>query len=265
MKFMKRTLIGTVLSMFVAMSSVAAEEITIVGTGSGVAILGAIGEAFSQANPDVKIILPESIGTGGGIKAVGRDEFLLGRVARELQEKEQPYGLTYVAYAKSPVVFFVNKSVSVTNLTAQQVLDIYSGTVTNWKEVGGNDANIRVVQRQEGDSSLDVLLAAFPGFKELVVTEKAKTTFSDPETEDTVLNTENVIAYGSYSNVKALDVTTLTIDGKHPTDADYPYVGTLGLVYKEANHTGSIKKFVEFATSDAAHEVITSAGGIPLP
>ena len=133
------------------------------------------------------------------------------------------------------------------------------------RRIGGNDANIRVVQRQEGDSSLDVLLAAFPGFKELVVTEKAKTTFSDPETEDTVLNTENVIAYGSYSNVKALNVTTLTIDGKSPTDADYPYVGTLGLVYKEANHTGSIKKFVEFATSDAAHEVITSAGGIPLP
>ena len=264
MKQMNRMILGIALCV-VLVSSAAAEEITIVGTGSGVAILGAIGEAFSQANPDVKIVLPESIGTGGGIKAVGRDEFLLGRVARELQEKEQPYGLTYIAYAKYPVVFFVNKSVSVTNLTAQQVLDIYSGKITNWKELGGNNANIRVVQRQEGDSSIEVLVAALPGFRELVVTDKAKTTFSDPETEDTVLNTENVIAYGSYSNVKNLDVTTLTIDGKRPTDADYPYVGTLGFVYKEANYTGSIKKFVEFATSDAANEVITSAGGIPLP
>ncbi len=265
MKLMNRMMIGVALCVLAVVSSVAAEEITIVGTGSGVAILGAIGEAFGQTNPDVKIIIPESIGTGGGIKAVGRDEFLLGRVARELQEKEKPYGLTYVAYAKYPVVFFVNKSVSVTNLTAQQVLDIYSGKITNWKEVGGNDASIRIVQRQEGDSSLEVLFAAFPGFKELVVTEKAKTTFSDPETEETVLNTENVIAYGSYSNVKNLDVTTLTIDGKSPTDADYPYVGTLGLVYKEANYTGNIKTFIEFATSDAANDVIISAGGIPLP
>jgi phosphate transport system substrate-binding protein len=262
MKNLKRTIIFILLCLIGFTPAVSAEEITIVGTGSGTAILEAIGNAFSQQNPGITISVPSSIGSGGGIKAVGRDEHLLGRVARELQEKEEPYGLTYVPYAKEPIVFYVNKSVTVKDLSAQQVLDIYSGKISNWKEVGGEDARMRVVTREEGDSSLSVLLDLFPGFKDITITSKAKTTFSDPETEETVLTTANTIAYGSYPNIKVIDVNVLTIDGKSPADDDYPYVGTLGFVYKEANYTGNIKKFVEFATSEAVHEVIKEAGGI---
>lgn len=240
-----------------------AEELTIVGTGSGTVILKAIGDVFHQQHPDVMIEIPESIGSGGGIKAVGRDEYLLGRVARELKEKEQPYGLTYVAYANMPVVFFTNSSVSVKNLSTQQILDIYSGKITNWNEVGGDDAKIRVVTREEGDSSLGVLLKLLPGFQDITITSKAKTTFSDPETEETVLKVANVIAYGSYPNAKVIDVNVLTIDGKSPADQDYPYVGSLGFVYKADKYTGVVKQFVDFATSEAAYEVIKEAGGMP--
>lgn len=245
-------------------ATVSSEELTIVGTGSGTAILKAIGEAFHQHNPEITIQVPKSIGSGGGIKAVGRDEYLLGRVARGIKEKEQPYGLTYVPYAYIPIVFFANNSVTVENLSEQQILDIYSGEITNWQEVGGSDAKIRVVMREEGDSSLGVLLKAFSGFKDITITSKAKITFSDPETEDTVLKTTGVIAYGSYPNVKVIDVNVLKISEKTASESDYPYVGTLGFIYKEKNYTGTIKKFMEFATSEAAHEAILEAGGIPF-
>jgi len=245
-------------------SPASSEEIAIVGTGSGVVILKAIGEAFSQQHPEITISVPPSIGSGGGVKAVGRDENLIGRVAREIKEKEKPYGLTYVPYAKIPIVFFVNKSVTAKNLSTQQILDIYSGKITNWKEAGGNDAKMRVVTREEGDSSLGVLITSFPGFKDIAITSKAKVAFSDPEAEAVVLKTANVIAYGPYPNAKAIDVYVLKIERKSATDSDYPYVGTLGFVYKEENYTGNIKKFVEFATSEAAHEAIKEAGGIPF-
>jgi phosphate transport system substrate-binding protein len=101
--------VTVVCLLFGFVSAALAEEITIVGTGSGTAILKAIGEAFSQENPGITITVPKSIGSGGGIKAIGRDEYLLGRVARGIKEKEKPYGLTYVSYAKMPIVFFVNK------------------------------------------------------------------------------------------------------------------------------------------------------------
>lgn len=264
MKNMRRNVFLILVVIIYISGFAAAEEITIVGTGSGTAVLQAIADAFSRENPDVTIILPESIGSGGGIKAVGRDEYLLGRVARDIQEKEKPYGLTYLPYAKIPIVFYVNKSVAIKNLSVQQILDIFSGKITNWKEVGGDDLNVRVITREEGDSSQAILLDSFPGFKDITITSKAKTTFSDPETEEVVVATPQVIAYGPYSNIKLLDVNILTVDGKSATEPDYPYVGPVGLIYKAANYTGNIQKFVEFATSETAHEVIKEAGGIPF-
>ncbi len=239
---------------------VSAEELTIVGTGSGTIVLQTLADAFMQQYPDISVSIPPSIGSGGAIKAVGRDENVLGRVARPLKESEAPYGLTYVEYATIPVVFYTNTSVSIHDLSTPQILDIYSGAVTNWSEVGGNDARVRVVTREEGDSSLAVLLESLSGFSAITITPKAKTTFSDPETEETVLNTADVIAYGSYPNVKILDVNILTIDGMPADHADYPYFGPLGLIYKEANFTGALKTFVEFVASDAGHAIITEVG-----
>jgi len=243
--------------------SVSAEEITIVGTGSGTAILKAVGEAFQKTTPGVTIVVPESIGSGGGIKAVGKDEYMLGRVARDIKENEQEYGLTMVPLAKIPIVFFVNTSVTVKELSIQQVLDIYSGKITNWSEVGGHDARIRVITREEGDSSLEVLDSFFPGFKDITITPKSKMTFSDPETEEALEEYEGAIAYGTYANAMNTDAHILTIEGKSATDADYPYVGMLGLIFKQKNLTGNIKAFVDFASSEAAHEAIASEGGAP--
>jgi phosphate transport system substrate-binding protein len=261
--FIKPVVTCVVLAMLVFATAASAEELTIVGTGSGTAILKAIGEAFSQTHPDVTIDIPESIGSGGGIKAVGKDEYTLGRVAREIKENEQEYGLTLVHVAKIPIVFFVNTSVTVKDLSVQQVLDIYSGKITNWKDVGGKDARIRVITREEGDSSLDVLLQSFPGFQDITITTKSKMTFSDPETEDAAEEYAGSIAYGTYANAKNTNAHILTVDGKSATAPDYPYVGMLALIFKEKNYTGNVKLFVEFATSEAAHEAIETEGGAP--
>lgn len=245
-------------------SQVMAEEITIVGTGSGSSVLKAIGKAFSQRNPGVAVSVPKSIGSGGGIKAVGTDRNLIGRVARGIKDKEKPYGLTYVPYAKNPIVFFVNKSVGVTELTTQQVCDIYSGKITGWKDVGGKDARIRVIRREDGDSSLEVLLKSFPGFADITLLQKAKTTYSDPSTCELAEKKANTIAFGTYANARNHNVKILSVEGKEPTGSDYPYVGTLALIYKEKNKVGNIKKFVDFATSSAAHDAIKGAGAVPF-
>ncbi len=96
-----------------------AEELTIVGTGSGTAILQALGDVFQQLQPKMTVSILASIGSGGGIKAVGRDEYLLGCVVRPLKENEEPYGLVYCPYAFDPIVFFTNTSVPIKELTPQ--------------------------------------------------------------------------------------------------------------------------------------------------
>nr|WP_320014100.1 substrate-binding domain-containing protein [uncultured Desulfobacter sp.] len=243
---------------------VLAEEISIVGTGSGSAVLKSVGSAFSQRNPGISISVPKSIGSGGGIKAVGKDENVIGRVAREIKDKEKPFGLTYLPYAKNPIVFFVNKSVGITDLTTQQVCDIYSGKIVNWKDVGGKDSKIRVIRREDGDSSIGVLLKVFPGFADITLTSKSKTTFSDPKTCELTQAKADTIAFGTYANARNYNVDILSINGTSATSADYAYVGTLALIFKEKNKTGNIAKFLDFATSDAAHAAIKEAGAIPF-
>lgn len=262
---MKRVLTG----IFVLLASISvgrmalAEDVTIVGTGDGVAILKNIGEAFSKANGG-KINVPDSIGSGGGIKAVGSDEAKIARVARKLKDKEAPLGLSYTAFATIPTVFCVNSEVGVDNLSAKQVTDIYAGVITDWKDVGGKSEPIRIVRREDGDSSLEALQKSFPGFKDITITDKAKTAMKTSEMVEIVTGKAGTIGFGPLDVAQEHKMKVVKIDGKAPTDPGYPTAITMAFVYKEANNTGSLKQFVEFATSSAAHEAISQKGGIPI-
>ncbi len=251
------------LPLIASGANAAPSEITIVGTGDGMSILKNIGAAFSQENPDVTVSVPASIGSGGGIKAVGADKFAVGRVAREIKDKEKHLGLTYLPVARIPVVFFVHKSAGVDNLTARQIDDIYSGKITNWKDVGGRDGKIRVVRRGDGDSSLKVLRSSFPGFRDVVITARAKETLTTQENIETVASKAGAIGFGPYADALGANVQILTVGGVSATDADYPSTGVLALIFKDQSKKGDIASFLEFASSAAAHDAIKSANGLP--
>ena len=251
------------VTVFLAPNSSLAEEITIVGTGDGVAVLEAVGEAFTAQNPGVKITVPASIGSGGGIKTVGEDTFVLGRVARPIKEREASFGLEYMPFAKVPVTFFVNNSVSVSDLTFDQICDIYSGKITNWKEVGGSSGKIRVVRREDDDSSLLVLRASFPGFKDLKITEKSKTALHTQDCVEAVENKEGTIGFAPLDVLGGKNVKPLSIGGVEPLDSSYPSLTTLALVYKKSNETGNVGSFLSFIKSPAAKSSIKNAGAIP--
>ena len=242
----------------------ASEELTIVGTGSGTSILKAIGKAFTKQNPEISITVPKSIGSGGGIKAIGNDEYILGRVARDIKDKEKRYGLKCVPFAKMPIIFFVNNSVPISDITPGQVCRIYDGTTRKWEEISKGKGKIRVIRREDGDSSLSILLKALPGFKDITLTPRSKTTFSDPSTLAACTKQKNSIAFGTWPDVrKATDVHELKLGGMHPSNPKYPCTGTLSLIYKEKNYNGNLKKFVEFISSTAAKKAIIDAGGLP--
>lgn len=243
----------------------ASEEITIVGTGDGMSVLASVGDAFSKANPGVVVTVPDSIGSGGGIKSVGKGKYKVGRVARRIKNKEKHYGLVYRPYAKVPVVFFVNKRVRVRNLSARQVADIYSGKIKNWREVGGGNLPIRVVRREDGDSSLKVLRKTFPGFKDVVITPKSKEALTTPENFASVSNKAGTIGFGPYSGAMAANVKVLKVDRKSATDPGYPSTGIMALIFKEGSNKGNVGKFINFATSAAARAAIERAHGIPAP
>lgn len=260
---MKTMALALALILPVGGGAVAAEKIDIVGTGDGMGILRSLSTAFSEYNPSITVGVPDSIGSGGGIKAVGKGKYRLGRVARPIKDKEKHYSLEYQPIAKIPVVFYVNKSVQVKDLSAEQVTGIYSGKIKRWNEVGGKDAPIRVVRREDGDSSLSVLRKTFPGFKDVVITKKAKTAVSTPESIATVEAKDGAIGFGPYSGAMAANVNIVFINGLAPTNPAYPSATTLALIYKPDSRAGTVAKFLDFTASMVGREAIATANAVP--
>ena len=136
----------------------------IVGTGDGIDVLRTVGASFMEQEKSIRIEVSPSIGSGGGIAAVGSGKAVLGRVARELTEVEVASGIVYKPIARLPSAFFVNPAAGVSSVTHEQLLAIYAGRITNWQELGGQDQRIRVVRRENADSTLTVLRASMPGW-----------------------------------------------------------------------------------------------------
>src|SRR5665213_1820422 len=156
-------------------------DLQIVGTGDGIDLLRALGSDFAQQTKTVHVNIPPSIGSGGGIAAVGAGKAVLGRVARKLTDSEIASGIVYNPIARLPSAIFVHPGSGVTALTSDQLRNIYSGKVTNWSELGGADVRVRVVRREDSDSTLTVLRQMMPGWKGLEITDKSKTATTTQE------------------------------------------------------------------------------------
>ena len=259
------SLILVLLFLFFFSLSSYGQELVIVGTGSGSSILKAVGKEFTKKYPDIKVIIPSSIGSGGGILSVWRDEYSIGRIARELRNGEVHYDLKVIPFAKMPIVLFVNNSVSLDNITSEQICSIYNSTIRHWEEINGGQGKIRVIRREDGDSSLAVLNKTLKGFKDIVQTKRSKTTYSDPATVEKCLQQKNAIAYGTLPNVKKQKgVHALSIDSIAPTDQQYSKIGFLSLVLKDKNFKAENKKLIDFLFSKEASKAIIEAGGIPV-
>ncbi|WP_236841676.1 PstS family phosphate ABC transporter substrate-binding protein [Bosea sp. PAMC 26642] len=226
-------------------------------------MLQAIAESFRKVEPTIAVKVPPSIGSGGGITAVGSGSAALARVARVLTEAERARGLIYTPVARVPSAIYVHPAAAITQLSSQQLAAIYAGRIANWKDVGGVDQRIRVVRREEADSTLVVLRATMPGWKNLEFTERSKMAVSTQESVETVRLTEGAIGFGPYS--RALDIGTrvVLIDGLHPSDPRYPSSVEFAYVHKQDEITPDAAKFIAFTTSPDMTQLIRSFGAIP--
>src|SRR5262249_27019640 len=117
---------------------------------------------------------------------------------------------------------------------------------------------------EEVDSTLNVLRATMPGWKGLAITEKSKTATTTQDGVDTVRMVEGAIGFGPYSNELETNLVVLKIDGKHPTNRDYPSAVTLLLIYKDATVTPEARRFIQFFKTTKARTLLASMGGVPI-
>ncbi|MDD5189826.1 MAG: phosphate ABC transporter substrate-binding protein [Dehalococcoidales bacterium] len=216
-----------------------------------------LGEAFSTVYPQVKVVI-QGGGTAVGIKAATDGTVDIGAASRDLTDAEKP-GLVTTVIARDGIAIIVNPAQSVANLTKQQVIDIFSGTITNWKEVGGADKKITVVSREEGSGTRTA-------FQDLILGKTAQiaaTAILQPSNgaiRTTVAGDPSAIAYLSCGYVDT-SVKVVNLDGVAGTEANvkngtYKYVRPLLFITK-GQPSGLVKSFLDFCLSDAGQNIVS--------
>ncbi len=242
--------------------------IKICGSGDNQVLMRDLGQAYERLNPGVRVEVPDSIGSSGGIKATANGQCDLGRTARPLNRKEQQYNLIYKMFARSPVVFVVSGNLeSVGNLSSEQVVRIYSGKIRSWQDLGGPDGKIYVANREKGDSSRSVLEKHLIDF-ELIKNPAGKTIYTTPETINVVANNDNTIVYAPLSAAKTeSNVRVVAFQGVMPSaeamaKGKYPLFSEFGLVWRQEN-SAKVRDFVKFLSTSEAQGIIARSGAAP--
>ena len=234
------------------------------GSTSMEKVIGALGEAFMEANPDTTFTYNPT-GSGSGIQAVQEGRCDIGLSSRALKDAEKEAGLTETVLAYDGIAMIVNPANPVEDLSLEQIADIYTGKITNWSEVGGNDSQIVLIGREAGSGTRG-------GFEEIVGVVDAcqyrQELSSTGDVITTVAQNPDAIGYASLAAVKDT-VKALKVAGVTPTEAtvkDGTY--TIQRPFVLATKTGEklndvAQAFFDYATSAEADEIITAAGAVP--
>ena len=237
--------------------------VTTDGSTSMSKVINALGEAFLS---DTGITVTyNATGSGAGIQAVQEGRCDIGLSSRNLKDEEKAKGLEGTILAYDGIAIIVNPNNPVSDVDVATIAKIYTGEIKNWKEVGGNDAEIVLIGREAGSGTRD-------GFESITDTEdKCKYRQELTSTGDvitTVASNPDAIGYASLASVKDT-VKALTVGGVTPSEETIKngtYVVQRPFVIvtkKDTKLSESAQKFFDYITSSAANEIISGAGVVP--
>ena len=235
------------------------------GSTSMEKVIGALGESFMEANSGTTFTYNPT-GSGSGIQAVSEGRCDIGLSSRALKDDEKASGLKETTLALDGIAIIVNPQNPVKDLSLEQIAKIYTGEITNWKDVGGEDAEIVRIGREAGSGTRD-------GFESITDTKDAcqyrQELTSTGDVITTVSQNPNAIGYASLAAIKD-SVKALTVNGVAPTEATvkdgtYLVQRPFVLVTKEGVALSeTAQKFFDFATSADAASIVSAAGAVPV-
>lgn len=243
-------------------------KLTITGSSTVAPLVAEIAKRFEKLNPEVRI----DVQTGGSSRGIGdaRSGLAdLGMASRDLKSDETD--IKGHSIARDGVGIIVNAANPVQSLTDAQIIDIYLGKITNWKDVGGNDIAMTVVNKAEGRSTLE-LFAQHYKLKNSDI--KASVIIGDNQQGiKTVAGNPGAIGYvsigtaefeaGQGTTVKLLPLGTVAATVANVQNATFPLSRPLILVTK-SEPIGLQKAFIEFARSKDVHDLVKEQFFVPL-
>ena len=235
------------------------------GSTSMEKVINSLGESFMAANKDVKFTYNPT-GSGSGIQAVTEGRCDIGLSSRALKDDEKASGLVETVLAYDGIAIVVSPENPVSDLDVDTIAKIYTGEITNWKDVGGDDAEIVLIGREAGSGTRD-------GFESITGTKDACAYRQELTSTGDVINTvsqnPNAIGYASLSAVKDT-VKALTVGGVAPSedtvkDGSYVVQRPFVLVTKDGEALSeAAQAFYDYALDPAQAELIGKAGAVAV-
>ena len=231
--------------------------ISISGSTSVGPLMEKIQEKYEEENNNVTLEIQQN-GSGAGIKDVISGISEIGMSSRELKDEEKTsvQGTT-VAY--DGIALLVNTENPVSNISLEDVKKIYTGEITNWKELGGDDSPIVVVSREEGSGTRDAF-QEIVGYKSEELTKDATISDGSGAVKTTVAGNKNAIGFASFeyidNTVKALSVNDIEPTAENVKAGDYKISRPFILVTKEDTLTENGQKLMDFVLSTEGQQIV---------
>ena len=235
------------------------------GSTSMEKVINSLGESFMAMNKDVKFTYNPT-GSGSGIQAVSEGRCDIGLSSRALKSDEKESGLTETVLALDGIAIVVSPENPVSDLDVDTIAKIYTGEITNWKDVGGNDAEIVLIGREAGSGTRD-------GFESITGTKDSCAYRQELTSTGDVINTvsknPNAIGYASLSavgdSVKALTVGGVAATEDTVRDGSYVVQRPFVLVTKTGSELSpAAQAFFDYAMSGEVADIIANAGAVAI-
>ena len=233
------------------------------GSTSMEKVIGALSESYMAVNKDVTVNYNPT-GSGAGITAVQEGTCDIGLSSRALKDEEKAAGLKETVLAYDGIAIIVHPDNPVSDLSIEQIAQLYTGEITNWKDVGGNDAQVVLIGREAASGTRDGF-ESLTGTKDKCQYRQELTSTGDVITA--VSQNPDAIGYASLASIKD-SVKALNVDGVTPSEASvkdgsYKVQRPFVLVTVEGKALSeAAQSFFDYVTSADAADIIAKAGAV---
>jgi len=228
-------------------------------------------ESFQKIKPNISISV-EGSGSGNGINALFDGTCDIANSSREMKKDEWAKGkatgmkIKEIAVSYDMIVPIVHPSNKIKNLTTDQLKAIFDGSITNWKEVGGDDMRIVVISRESSSGTYEYWHESI--MKKKDIRKDALLQASNGAVVNTVANNPKSIGYIGFgymdSSIKGLDVNGIPATLKNGKSGKYPVSRKLYMYVNEVKYSAETKSFVNFLLGKEGQKLVSEAGFIPV-
>ncbi|MDR1773713.1 MAG: phosphate ABC transporter substrate-binding protein [Clostridioides sp.] len=239
-------------------------KITVSGSTSVGPIMENLSSEYMDSNKNIDIEVQQN-GSSAGIANTIQDVSEIGMTSRNLKEDEKKQNLTDTKIAIDAIAIITNKENKVNNLSLNQLKDIYTGKITNWKDVGGKDAHISVISREDGSGTREGF-ESIVGYNAEEMIREAIISEGNGNVKLSVKNNVNAIGYISLEyadeHVNKVSIDNISANEDTVKANKYPLTREFLIVYKKDKIPEEAKKFIDYMLSEDGQHIVKDSGFI---